>query len=306
MDVSWVKLSVSLADNRKIKQIRTLPEGDSIALLWIFLICLAGEINEGGRIKFSEEIPYTEEMLSNQFRMDVGIIRMGLKTFKQFGMIEYGEDGSFYLVGWEEHQAEDKLAEIREQTRERNKRYRERKRLAAESEASKANVTANATHDVRMTSRDATDKDKEKDIEKEIESARNIRSSNNIQCAHARAREEQAQDDRTQSDQPKAPARKVRWYGNFKNVALTDEEYAALLKQAENRDALIEDLSAYKASTSRTYANDYAALLRTEERRRARQKPYSKKQPVGVPSYDIAGFEAQGFDIPDLGGGENG
>ena len=86
-------------------------------------------------------------------------------------------------------------------------------------------------------------------------------------------------------------------------VALTDEEYAALKGQAENREALIEDLSAYKASTNRQYANDYAALLRTEERRRARQKQYGKKQPVGAPSYDIAAFEAQGFDLP-LGGGD--
>lgn len=289
-----------MADNRKIKQIRTLPEGDSIALLWVFLICLAGEINEGGRVSFSAEIPYTEEMLANQFRMDVSVIRMGLKTFKQFGMIEYDDDGSFCLIGWEEHQAEDKLAEIREQTRERNKRYRERKRLTAESAASEANVTANVTHDVKMTSRDAIDKDKDKDIDKEIESARNITSTN----VKESAREERAQSDRTQSDQPKAPARKVKWYGSFKNVALTDEEYAALKGQAEDREALIEDLSAYKASTNRAYANDYAALLRTEERRRARQKQYGKKQPVGTPSYDIAAFEAQGFDLPPVGGGD--
>ena len=285
-----------MADNRKIKQIRTLPEGDSIALLWVFLICLAGEINEGGRISFSAEIPYTEEMLANQFRMDVSVIRMGLKTFKQFGMIEYGDDGSFCLIGWEEHQAEDKLAEIRERERIKKQNQRVRKKLLAETCPVDSPQNVPGTSPGTVPGRPAIDKD----IDKDIESARN-KSCTNVKES---AREERTQSDRTQSDQPKAPARKVKWYGSFKNVALTDEEYAALMGQAENRDALIEDLSAYKASTNRQYANDYAALLRTEERRRARQKQYGKKQPVGAPSYDIAAFEAQGFDLPPVGRGD--
>lgn len=284
-----------MADNRKIKQIRTLPEGDSIALLWVFLICLAGEINEGGRVSFSAEIPYTEEMLANQFRMDVSVIRMGLKTFKQFGMIEYDDDGSFCLIGWEEHQAEDKLAEIRERERIKKQSQRARKKLLAETCPGDSPRNVPGTSPGTVPGRPAIDKDIDKDIDKEIESARN-KSCTNVK--------ESAREERTQSDQPKAPARKVKWYGSFKNVALTDEEYAALMGQAENRDALIEDLSAYKASTNRQYANDYAALLRTEERRRARQKQYGKKQPVGAPSYDIAAFEAQGFDLPPVGRGD--
>ena len=284
----------------KIQIIASMPEGDAILLIWVRLLCLAGQVNDGGKIYLAEDVPYTDEMLSTVFGKPVTIIRLAIETFRKFRMVEFLEDGTLSLCNWEKYQSEDKLAEIREQTRERNKRYRERKRLTAESEASEANVTANVTRDVKMTSRDATDKDKDKDIDKEIESARNESCTNVIESA----REERAQSDRAQSDHPKAPARKVKWYGSFKNVALTDEEYAALKGQAENREALIEDLSAYKASTNRQYGNDYAALLRTEERRRARQKQYGKKQPVGAPSYDIAAFEAQGFDLPSVGGGD--
>lgn len=294
--ISWIKLSIGMFDSPKMRIIAAMPEGDAILLIWVRLLCLAGQVNDGGKIYLSENVPYTDEMLSTVFGKPVTIIRLAIETFRKFRMVEFLEDGTLSLCNWEKYQSEDKLAEIREQTRERVRKCRERKQLA---ESVDCNATGNVTSNATVTLRNAIDKDIEKDIDKEIESARN-KSCTNVKES---AREDRTQSDRTQSDQPKAPARKVKWYGSFKNVALTDEEYAALKGQAENREALIEDLSAYKASTNRQYANDYAALLRTEERRRARQKQYGKKQPVGAPSYDIAAFEAQGFDLP-LGGGD--
>lgn len=284
----------------KIQIIASMPEGDAILLIWVRLLCLAGQVNDGGKIYLAEDVPYTDEMLSTVFGKPVTIIRLAIETFRKFRMVEFLEDGTLSLCNWEKYQSEDKLAEIREQTRERVRKCRERKQLAENAESASCNATGNATGNATVTLRNALDKDIDKDIDKEIESARN-KSCTNVKES---AREERAQSARTQSDQPKAPARKVKWYGSFKNVALTDEEYAALKGQAEDREALIEDLSAYKASTNRQYANDYAALLRTEERRRARQKQYGKKQPVGTPSYDIAAFEAQGFDLPPVGGGD--
>lgn len=284
----------------KIQIIASMPEGDAILLIWVRLLCLAGQVNDGGKIYLAENVPYTDEMLSTVFGKPAAIIRLAIETFRKFRMIELLEDGALSLCNWEKYQSEDKLAEIREQTRERVRKCRERKQLAENAESADRNATSNATSNATVTSRNALDKNRIDTDTEEIESARN-KSCTNVKES---AREERTQSDRTQSDRPKAPARKVKWYGSFKNVALTDEEYAALKGQAENREALIEDLSAYKASTNRQYANDYAALLRTEERRRARQKQYGKKQPVGTPSYDIAAFEAQGFDLPPVGGGD--
>jgi hypothetical protein len=45
-DVKWIKMATGLPDNKKIKQIRRLPEGDTIALMWVFMMCLAGDVNE--------------------------------------------------------------------------------------------------------------------------------------------------------------------------------------------------------------------------------------------------------------------
>lgn len=126
-DIKWIKLATGLPDNRKIKQIRRLPEGDTIALMWVFLMCLAGETNDEGMVYFTPEIPFTDEMLSDQFGIDINTIRLGLTTFQRFGMIQV-VDNIICLSHWEKWQAVDGLATIREQTRKRVARHREKQR----------------------------------------------------------------------------------------------------------------------------------------------------------------------------------
>ena len=155
-DVKWIKLATKLPDNRKIKQIRKLPNGDTIALMWVFLMCLAGETNDEGMVYFTPEIPFTDEMLADQFDIDINTIRLGLTTFQRFGMIEI-VDSVICLSHWEKWQAVDGLAVIREQTRKRVAKHREKQKLAA------GNVTCNVT----VTQSNATEEDKEKD-KKEI------------------------------------------------------------------------------------------------------------------------------------------
>ena len=158
-DVKWIKLATGLPDNRKIKQIRRLPDGDTIALMWVFLMCLAGETNDEGMVYFTPEIPFTEEMLSDQFDIDINTVRLGLSTFQRFGMIDI-VDNIICLSHWEKWQAVDGLAVIREQTRRRVARHRERQKLAAGN----ALVTqSNAT----VTQSNATDKEIDKEGDKE-------------------------------------------------------------------------------------------------------------------------------------------
>ena len=153
-DVKWIKLATGLPDNRKIKQIRRLPDGDTIALMWVFLMCLAGETNDDGMVYFTPEIPFTEEMLADQFSIDINTIRLGLTTFQRFGMIEIVDD-IICLPSWEKWQAVDKLSEIREQTRKRVAKHRERQKLSA------GNVTCNVT----VTECNATDIEEDKEQE---------------------------------------------------------------------------------------------------------------------------------------------
>jgi len=50
---------VTIFDNRKIKRIETLPHGNTLMILWLKLLCLAGSINDEGKVYFTRDIPYT-------------------------------------------------------------------------------------------------------------------------------------------------------------------------------------------------------------------------------------------------------
>lgn len=127
-DVKWIKIAVDMFDNRKIKQIGSMPEGDSLLLMWVQLLCLAGNVNDGGFIYLTKEIPYTDEMLAAQFNKPISTVRLALKTFEQFGMIEI-INNMIFLSSWEKYQSTDRLATIREKDRERKRRKREAEKL---------------------------------------------------------------------------------------------------------------------------------------------------------------------------------
>lgn len=123
-EIKWIKIDVTLFDNRKIKAIRTLPEGDSIVVIWLQLLCLAGRVNDYGSVYITKEMPYTEQILANECGVSVSTIQLALKTFQNMGMIEIVED-VIYIANWEKYQAIEKMELIRQQNRDRQKKWYE-------------------------------------------------------------------------------------------------------------------------------------------------------------------------------------
>ena len=100
-DVKCIKVSTDMFNsNRKIKQIELMPEGDAILVIWLKLMLLAGNVNDGGAIYLTPEIPYTDEMLANELRRPITTVRLALSTFERFGMIEIVDD-ILMLSSWE-------------------------------------------------------------------------------------------------------------------------------------------------------------------------------------------------------------
>ena len=104
MELKWIKLATGIFDNRKIKQIELLPEGDTILIIWIKLLSLAGTINNNGLIYVTKDIPFTEEMLAGELRRPINTVRLALQTFQKFGMITILDDYTIQITGWAEHQ----------------------------------------------------------------------------------------------------------------------------------------------------------------------------------------------------------
>jgi predicted phage replisome organizer len=127
-DVQWIKITTAMFDDEKIKLIESMPDKDSILIIWIKLLVQAGKCNATGYIYLSETLPYTDEMLSTIFNRPLNTIRFALSVFQKFGMIELSEDGSIYINNWGKHQNIAGLEKIREQTRERVAKLREKQK----------------------------------------------------------------------------------------------------------------------------------------------------------------------------------
>lgn len=158
-DVKWIKIVTDVFDNRKIKQIDRMPEADAILVIWFKILCLSGEINENGFIMLTKDIPYTDEMLATAFNKPVNIIRLALKTYEHFGMIEL-IDNVYRVSNWEKYQSVDKMEKLKEQTKLRVARHRELKKLPA--------TECNVTVTLPVTQSNATDKTKSKKENKNI------------------------------------------------------------------------------------------------------------------------------------------
>ena len=171
-EIKWIKITTDMFEDEKIDYISTLPDADSIIIIWVRLLAMAGKCNAGGYVFLTENIPYTEEMLANKFKKPVNTIKLAMATFQMLGMIEI-IDGRIFIVNFEKHQNIDGMEKIKEQTRQRVIRHRQKlKQLEAPKEVVKTDrdngeieSDSNATCNVTVTQCNAIDKDQDKDQE---------------------------------------------------------------------------------------------------------------------------------------------
>ena len=128
-EIKWIKISVNMFSDDKIKQIRGMEDGDEIILIWLQLLLLAGRINQDGMLIMSgAEIPYTEAMLARAFDMPDEIVEKAMSVFVEYAMVEIIDD-VYYVANWAKHQAVDGMDKIREQNRIRKQEERQRKKV---------------------------------------------------------------------------------------------------------------------------------------------------------------------------------
>jgi predicted phage replisome organizer len=135
-EVKWIKIVTDVFNDEKIKLIEMMPDADTLLVIWFKILCLAGKSNRSGMLMLSDKIHYNDEMLSNIFNRPLTTIRLALKAFEEFGMIEI-IDNTYYISNWEKHQSVESLDKIREQTKARVQKHR--------SKALGCNVTSSVT-----------------------------------------------------------------------------------------------------------------------------------------------------------------
>ena len=89
-DIKWIKITTDIFDDDRIKLIDALPGRDAILAIWFKLLTQAGKTgkyNSSGQLLLNDE-PYSDEMLSTVFDRPLNTVRLAIKTFESFKMIE--------------------------------------------------------------------------------------------------------------------------------------------------------------------------------------------------------------------------
>jgi predicted phage replisome organizer len=239
-EVKWIKLTTDMFDNRKIKHLRRLPDGNNIVLIWVMLLSMAGRCNAGGMIFLTENIPYTPKMLADELDFEENTVRLALDALEQLNMIV--TDGSFFTIaGWEEYQNIEGMEKIRESKRLAQARWRAKQKELPS--------TVDSTVDSTRCLVDDAEEDKEKEID--------IEKDNIILPSPAKPTKHK--------------------YGEYNNVLLSDDELEKLKTEYPDYAERIERLSSYVASTGKSYKSHYATI-RNWARKDTVARPVYQKQ----------------------------
>ena len=91
----WLKLKRDFFKRHDIRIIEEMPNGKDYILFYLKL--LLESVDHEGNLRFSETIPYNENMLSVITNTNVDIVKSAMKVFTELKMIEILDDSTIYM-----------------------------------------------------------------------------------------------------------------------------------------------------------------------------------------------------------------
>lgn len=121
----WLKLKRDFFKRHDIRIVEAMPNGKDYILFYLKL--MLESIDHEGELRFSDTIPYSEQMLAVVTDTNIDIVRSALKIFTELKMMEVLEDETIYM------REVDNLigSAVDSDQANRQRRCRERKKQAA-------------------------------------------------------------------------------------------------------------------------------------------------------------------------------
>lgn len=157
----WLKLPRNFFGKHYIKILRAKENGELLVLFYMWMLTEA--IDHEGRLRYSEDIPYDEEMLAEASGFALHIVTQALQQFTKLQLVITESDGTLFMpksiemIGSEFASAQ-RVREYRER-----KNSKEKKPETVENTESNDNVTK-CNSDVQKSN---IEKELEKELEKE-------------------------------------------------------------------------------------------------------------------------------------------
>ena len=92
----WLKLKRDFFKRHDIRIIEEMPNGKDYILFYLKL--LLESIDHEGALRFSETIPYNEQMLSVITNTNVDVVKAAMKIFIDLNMIEIFDDSTIFMA----------------------------------------------------------------------------------------------------------------------------------------------------------------------------------------------------------------
>ena len=208
----WLKLKRDFFKRHDIQIIEAMENGKDYILFYLKLLCES--VDHEGNLRFSEQIPYNEQMLATITNTNVDVVRNAIKIFTELGMIDILDDGTVYmsevnrLLG-----CETKWAEKKRKQRENQKKIEENKDILRTNEGQCPQKKDN------VPSMSDKSKSKSIEIEKEIEKEIDTETEN-------------ISEDEPPTPTPSAKKSEPKHkYGEYKHVMLKDSEIDKLKEE---------------------------------------------------------------------------
>ena len=93
----WLKLKKDFFKRHDIRIIEDKQDGGKMVLFYLKLLCES--VDHDGKLRFSEEIPYDNDMLSSVTNTDREIVDETMEILKKLGMVKVEEDGTINMNG---------------------------------------------------------------------------------------------------------------------------------------------------------------------------------------------------------------
>lgn len=148
----WLKLKRDFFKRHDVRIIEAMPNGKDYVLFYLKL--LLESIDHEGALRFSETIPYNEDMLSVITNTNIDVVRAAMKLFVELKMIEVFDDSTIFM--------NEVQALIGSETK-----WAEKKRKLRSKEDNVLALSSVCPINVRQEIE--TDKEKEKETDKERE-----------------------------------------------------------------------------------------------------------------------------------------
>jgi len=167
----WIKLQEHFFEDDKIIYLLSQENGAKYVIFWIKLLlkCLKNKDSENreyGFLRFTDKIPYDENLLAKVLNTDIDTVRVALEYFLQLEMIEILDDKTIYI------EEVNKMIGQKQSSTDRVRKHRERKKLLLnETDVTKCNVTETVYKELeKEEEKENKDRDRDNKPDDSIES----------------------------------------------------------------------------------------------------------------------------------------